>query len=94
MSAAKEKKITGSKRVKRESDGVADWASVNGELLAAVIGIVAKNGGALRFGYTRDGGAYSVGIYGDGEKPYTDYIRPTEDVEQYLRDLGERWYNG
>ena len=40
-------------------------------------------GGAIRFGYTRDGGAYAVGLYYGGET-CTEYIRPGEDVEQAL----------
>lgn len=96
MGAMKQKKIEarpGQRRVSRGSDGIADWGSVDGKLLAGVIGTVAKSGGAVRFGYTSDGGAYAVGIYGDGE-PYTDYIRPSEDVEEYLRRLYENWANG
>lgn len=66
----------------------ADWGGVNGELLREVIGAVTASGGALRFGYTSDGGAYALGIYGDGD-PYTEYIRPSEDIEAVLRELIE-----
>jgi len=70
---------------------IADWASVDGELLRGVIATVAYQGGALRFGYTRDGGAYAIGILGDGE-PYTEYVKPNEDINEYLRGLNERWF--
>jgi hypothetical protein len=45
-------------------------------------------GGALRLGYTKDGGAYAVGIYGDGT-PFTEYIPPSDSVEDYLRGVIE-----
>lgn len=68
----------------------ADWGTADAELLRWAIATVAFKGGALRFGYTRDGGAYAVGILGDGE-PYTEYIKPSDDISEYLRGLGERW---
>ena len=76
-------------RKQREgSVGSADWANVNPQLLSAVVAAVTVGGGAIRFGYTRDGGAFSVGLYGGGE-PTTDYIRPTEDIEGYLAGVLE-----
>lgn len=79
----------GSKR-RRKSDDVADWGGADGDLLRRTVAAIALTGGAVRFGYTTDGGAYSIGIYGDGE-PYTEYVRPAEDIDEYLRDLTERW---
>lgn len=70
------------------SGGVADWSGVNGELLAKAIASVARDGGAIRFGYTRDGGAYAIGIYGDGE-PFTEYVPPSNDIDEYLRGVIE-----
>lgn len=70
------------------SQGTADWASVDGILLAKAVGVVARMGGALRLGYTRDGGAYAVGIYGDGE-PFTEYIPPSDDIEIWLKGIIE-----
>lgn len=66
----------------------ADWGSVAPEIIMFAIEQVTQKGGALRFGYTSDGGAYALGIYGDGE-PYTEYFRPNEDVTGYLQELGE-----
>lgn len=66
----------------------ADWGSVDGVLLARAVAAVAKRGGALRLGYTRDGGAYAIGIYGDGE-PFTEYLPPSDDMELYLKGLVE-----
>jgi hypothetical protein len=78
-----------SRRVRPTAD-VADYASVNPEILQRAICTVAVQGGALRLGYTSDGGAYSVGVYGDGD-PYTDYLKPAEDIEQYFKNMIEAW---
>jgi hypothetical protein len=44
-------------------------------------------------GYSRDGGAYAIGFYGDGE-PFTEFIAPTEDVDEYLRGVIDDYENG
>lgn len=80
-----------SRRRTRQPGHKADWMSVNAELLVHAIATVSFTGGALRFGYTRDGGAYAVGVYGDGPEPYTDYIRPGEGVDEYLAELIRDW---
>lgn len=87
----KKKKGTenGSKR-RRKSDDSADWRAADYDLLSRAVSTIAHQGGALRLGYTTDGGAYSIGIYGDGDA-YTEYVRPSEDIDDYLRDLVERW---
>lgn len=64
----------------------ADWQGVNAELLLQVIASVSRDGGAIRLGYTRDGGAYAIGIYGDGA-PFTEYVSPSDDMDEYLRGL-------
>lgn len=50
---------------------------------------ILKAGGALRIGCTRDYGAWAFGVYGDGAQPYTEYVRASEDVNAYLKALGE-----
>jgi len=67
---------------------VSDWEGVNEKLLVHAIGIVSRKGGALRLGYTRDGGAYAIGVYA-GANYWTDYLRPTDDPEEYLQSLIE-----
>jgi hypothetical protein len=64
----------------------ADYQTVNPDCILAAIVAVARAGGALRFGYTRDGGAYAIGVYGD-DSPYTDYIKPNEGIDEYLMDI-------
>lgn len=78
------------RRVSYNAGSIADWETVDAALVLRAIGIVSRQGGALRFGYTRDGGAYAIGVMGDGE-PYTEYLRPSDDVGEYLRILIEQW---
>lgn len=52
-------------------------------ILCSLIAAVTKSGGAVRFGYSRDGGAYSVGVYGDG-KPFTEFCPANADVEGWI----------
>lgn len=65
---------------------VADWGSVDAKVLLRAVEIASKKSGALRLGYTRDGGAFAIGVYA-GATYFTDYVRPNEDIEQYLLDL-------
>ena len=65
----------------------ADWKSIDNEAISAAISAVGSIGGAVRFGYSRDGGAYAVGVYGLEAQPYTDYLRPGDDVSAYLYGL-------
>ena len=74
------------KRRRRRNDSIADWGSASPELLRRVIECIAKDGGAVRFGYSRDGGAYALGVYGDG-KPFTEYLPGTLDVDDWLEEL-------
>lgn len=67
---------------------VADWEAVDGNLVLKLVATLGADGGAVRLGYTRDGGAYAVGIYGDGD-PYTKYIPPSEDMNEWLREAIE-----
>lgn len=78
------------RRKQRGAIQKADWTSVPSDLLQAAIYEVANHGGAIRFGYTRDGGAYAIGILGDGE-PYTEYLRPSDDVTGYFEALIAEW---
>jgi len=80
-----------SRGMRGKDSGTADWAQADGNLLREAICSAALVGGALRFGYSRDGGAYAIGIYGDGE-PYTEFVRPAEDIDDFLgkiKDLFE-----
>jgi len=88
-----DKRLAAEEKRRRRSNvggatGTADWAACDGSTLAKAVAAIARMGGAVRLGYTRDGGAYAVGIYGDGE-PFTEYIPPSDDIDNYLRGLIE-----
>lgn len=65
---------------------VADWSKADAESIRELIAFAGMAGGAIRFGYSRDGGAYSLGIYGDGP-PYTEFVPPSEEINDILDDL-------
>lgn len=77
---------TSSRRNRRRQGQPADWASVPADAIRSAVVAASATGGALRFGYTSDGGAYAVGIYGDGD-PYTEFYTPSEDMEAALLDI-------
>jgi hypothetical protein len=58
------------------------------EALKYCIHHMIRAGGAIRIGVTRDQGAWAIGVYGDGPQPYTEYVKPTESLTEYLTDLG------
>jgi hypothetical protein len=62
----------------RDGGDPADYAGVNREVLFDLILTATSKGGAIRLGYTRDGGAYAIGLY-YGDDYSTQYIRPGED---------------
>lgn len=70
------------------TQGRASWAAANVGLLTKLIVTVTSRGGAIRLGYTRDGGAYAVGFY-YGSESVTKYCRPTEDLSEFLAE----WIN-
>lgn len=74
------------RRRNRGNVDAADWSGVDSARIVATIAAITRHGYAIRFGYTRDKGAFAVGIIGDGE-PFTEFIRPTEDIELYLDGL-------
>lgn len=63
-----------------------DWRTIPQTKLFDCMFLLAKMGGALRIGATRDGGALSVGIYLDGSN-WTEYVRPQEDVDAFFDNL-------
>lgn len=79
------------RRINRDAAGlIADWGGCDPATLTKAVASVAARGGALRLGYTTDGGAYAIGIYGDGA-PYTEYVRPSENITDFLEQLIEAW---
>jgi hypothetical protein len=71
----------------------ADWNDCHSEELLAAIAAVSATGCAIRLGYTKDGGAFCIGIVGDGD-PYSEYVRPTENINAYLSALAQDFQEG
>lgn len=70
----------------RKGDGVADWHNANPEIVLRLVCVVSVQGGAVRYGYTRDGGAYSIGIYlGDDSQTY--YCNEKDGIDATVKDL-------
>lgn len=77
------------RRRRRENRGAtegADWAEASPDKLAQAIRSVTQHGFAIRLGYTRDGGAFAIGILGDGE-PFTKFVRSSEGIDEYLAEI-------
>lgn len=53
----------------------------------AALEIALAEGGAIRLGLTRDGGALAVGIYGLGGEPTTEYLRPSDNQADFWGEL-------
>lgn len=78
------------RRGKRGSSEPVSWEAVDSDIVAGLVIAVTSQGGAVRFGLSRDGTALAVGILGDGE-PYTEWFRPSDDIEGNLVDMTRRW---
>lgn len=78
------------RRRNRGSVDSADWKEASPDKIAKAIVAICSHGYAVRFGYTKDGGAFAIGFLGDGE-PFTEFIRPTEDIDLYLDSLAENY---
>ena len=81
--ANEERERKGSRGLNRNRGAGADWQTVDGELLKRAIASASNAGGCLRLGYTRDGGAYAIGIYGDGDV-YTEFANDQQSLEEVL----------
>lgn len=78
------------RETKRRDQGKVDVASLPWLPLAALVAEMAENGGAVRIGLTRDGGALALGLY-MGDDYATEYIRPNEDTTAALHDIADVW---
>jgi len=69
-----------------------DWGRIEDRLLWTVIQKVTVDDGAILFGYSRDGGAYTVKVYG-GSEPWVTYAHSDAEITEFLIGLIEV-YNG
>jgi hypothetical protein len=70
--------------------GEVDWTAFDWTAAACLTVEMVAVGGAIRFGATRDGGAWALGIY-LGDDYATEYIRPAEDFTTALGEIASAW---
>lgn len=63
-----------------------DWSTADAGHIRNLIVSFTEAGGALRFGCTRDKGAYAIGVHIGGEHN-TIYVAYTEDINVRLLEL-------
>lgn len=61
-----------------------DWGEADASRIAQAVVAVTKMQCAIQFGVTRNGGALVIRIVGDGDEPYNEYCRSTEDIDLHL----------
>lgn len=71
---------------RQTAGGRADYATATPGWLQATIVAVTAAGGAIRFGYSRDGGVYAIGIYLGGEQEKY-YIKQSEGLDVFLEEI-------
>ena len=76
------KRSKGSRRRGQE----AEWKNANPELLYYLIKLITEIGGAILFGRSRDGGAFSIKCW-DAEGDWTDYLPGSGDVNEWLHEI-------
>lgn len=80
-------KLQGLLKGKQASEPV-DWTAVDPGYVLSLIAAIANEGGAVRFGYTRDGGSYTVGIY-LGDERENLYFRDIELLHAWIATFCE-----
>lgn len=77
---------TGSRSFQPRQNSRYDMEAFAWEEYSECLKAVLAAGGALRLGMTRDLGALSVGVYGDGD-PYTEYLRPGDTGASFFAEM-------
>lgn len=77
-----------SRRTLRHKSEHADYSSVDANLLLLAVAAVTTSNCAIQFGLTKEGSSFVIRIVGDGD-PYNDFVRPSEDVNAYLKALAD-----
>lgn len=79
-------------RSRRRSSSMAfDLRTAEHAVIVATYIVAAESGGAVRIGATRDGGALAIGCYA-GDDYFTEYVKPSEDLETAFREIVEAWF--
>lgn len=66
--------------------GQCDWSTIDPTILRGTIDAVTKAGGAVMFGVTADGGAFSLCIL-QGDQKIKEYPHGTSECEETLQNI-------
>lgn len=80
------------KRGRRTADEAMELSLVDWLVLDALCATAMAEGGAVRVGFTRDGGALAIGVY-VGDEYGTEYVRPNEPLADACAEICEAWFN-
>jgi len=86
----KRKKAKEARGRRANNAGAVAWTGFDWAAAIALTEALVDRGGALRIGKTRDGGAWSLGVY-YGDDYATEYIRPAEDFAAACGEICEAW---
>lgn len=89
MSINGDRNIDKRSRKSRFSDAsthTANWFEASADTIKSVILAATAKGCAIRFGVSRDGSAFGVGLY-EHDEVYTVWFAPTEDIDAKLEKL-------
>lgn len=72
------------------NDGVRSYHDIDADVLRRAISLVTAGGGAIMFGVTSDGGAYSVCVLHNQDK-LKEYPHTAEELSDLLEQLSEQF---
>jgi len=74
----------------RRAGGKFQMSLMGWAVLTALTSVLMEHDGALRIGFTRDGGALALGVYMENDYA-TEYIRPAEDFYTAVSEIADAW---
>ena len=74
------------RRSRRHQGEHADYSVVDASILLSAITAVVNKGHAVQFGRSKEGSAFVIRLVGSG-LAHNDYVRPSEDINAYLKAL-------
>lgn len=86
----KREKAKAARSRRTQAGGEADYSTTDWSCTVALVDALVAEGGALRLGITRDGGAFALGVY-LGDDYATEYIKPAEDWESAIGEIATAW---
>jgi len=65
-----------------------DWGRIEPQLVWQFIQRMTQDDGAVMFGYSRDGGAYSIKVYA-GDEPEKAYFHSDQEITDFMQYMLE-----